>query len=205
MRWDVFVQSALTLYSTEVVFLWAPCNDSHNCKQPVQIIFTLGRVQLNMLSMPVSRVCLGKLILFWFLAGIDYIYLQGDSLFSLLPFQVCVHSHGSPGPAADGMSLPKHQPVCGELSEDGAQASGVRQTQPADPRNQLSEFPGFYYCIISVWWLPLFIMNHQKQTNKQSKKKKTGSCISLSVLLCGKIGLHTCFISTTELSACSIK
>lgn len=61
-----------------------------------------------------------------------------------------MHSHGSPGPAADGMSLPKHQPVCGELSEDGAQASGVRQTQPADPRNQLSEFPGFHYCIISV-------------------------------------------------------
>ncbi|MEQ2207858.1 hypothetical protein XENOCAPTIV_019837, partial [Xenoophorus captivus] len=52
---------------------------------------------------------------------------------------VRVYSHGSPGPAADGLPLSEHQPVCGELSEDGAQAAGVRQTQPADPRNQLCE------------------------------------------------------------------
>lgn len=32
------------------------------------------------------------------------------------PLQVCVHSHGSPGPAADGLPLSEHQPVCGELS-----------------------------------------------------------------------------------------
>ncbi len=59
--------------------------------------------------------------------------------------QVCVHSHGSPGPAADGLPLSEHQPVCGEFPQDGAQAAGIRQTQPADPRNQLCEFPGLCY------------------------------------------------------------
>lgn len=44
----------------------------------------------------------------------------------LSPMQLRVHCHGSPGPAADGLSLPEHQPVCGELSEDGAQAARVR-------------------------------------------------------------------------------
>ena len=42
-----------------------------------------------------------------------------------LSLQVCVHSHGSSGPAADGLPLSEHQPVRGELPEDGAQAAGV--------------------------------------------------------------------------------
>lgn len=61
------------------------------------------------------------------------------------PRQVCVHCHGSPGPAADGLPLSEHQPVCGEFPQDGAQTAGVRQTKPADPRNQLCEFPILYY------------------------------------------------------------
>lgn len=62
---------------------------------------------------------------------------------SLSPsLQLCVHSHGSPGPVADGLPLSEHQPVCGEFPQDGAQAARVRQTQPADPRNQLGGFPG---------------------------------------------------------------
>lgn len=56
-----------------------------------------------------------------------------------LTFQLCVHCHGSPGPASDGLPLSEHQPVCGEFPEDGAKAAGVRQTQSADPRNQLGE------------------------------------------------------------------
>lgn len=55
------------------------------------------------------------------------------------PPQVCVHSNGSPGPAADGLPLSEHQPVCGEFPEDGAKAARVRQTQPPDPWNQLCE------------------------------------------------------------------
>lgn len=51
-----------------------------------------------------------------------------------------MHRHGGLGPAADGVPLPEHQPVRGELSKDGAQAAGVRQTLPADPWNQLCEF-----------------------------------------------------------------
>lgn len=50
-----------------------------------------------------------------------------------------MYSHGSPGPAADGLPLSEHQPVCGEFPQDGAQAARVRQTQPPDPRNQLCE------------------------------------------------------------------
>lgn len=116
--------------------------------------------------MRVSRVRLAELVTFVFLLLlwavrrlefmhyfiIHIMYLDTDciayrvngfiqmfqSLFS--PLQVCVHSHGSPGPAADGLPLPEHQPVCGEFPQDGAQAVGVRQTQPADPRNQLCEF-----------------------------------------------------------------
>lgn len=59
--------------------------------------------------------------------------------FSLL-IQVCVHSHGGSRPAADGLPLPKHQSVCGELSKNGAQTSGVGQTQPPDPRHKFGEF-----------------------------------------------------------------
>lgn len=56
-----------------------------------------------------------------------------------------MHSHGSPGPAADGLPLSEHQPVCGEFPQDGAQAARVRQTQPADLRDQLCEFPELFY------------------------------------------------------------
>lgn len=39
--------------------------------------------------------------------------------------QLRVYSHGGPGPAADGLPLSEHQPVCGELPQDGSQAPGV--------------------------------------------------------------------------------
>lgn len=70
------------------------------------------------------------------------------SSFSLLspPPKVCVHRHGGPGSAADGLPLSEHQPVCGEFPQDGAKAAGVRQTQPADPRDKLCEF-GLVECV----------------------------------------------------------
>lgn len=53
--------------------------------------------------------------------------------------QVCLHCHGGPGPAPHGLSLPEHQSLCGELPEDGGEAAGVREAQPTDPGDQLSE------------------------------------------------------------------
>lgn len=79
-------------------------------------------VQLN----PVPPLRLAKLI-------------QVDLWSGSLPVQVRVHRHGSSGPAADGLPLSEHQPVCGKFSWNGAQAAEVWQTQPADPWNQLCE------------------------------------------------------------------
>lgn len=50
-----------------------------------------------------------------------------------------MHCHGGAGPAAHGLPLPEHQPLCGELPQDGGQAAGVREAQPADPRHQLGK------------------------------------------------------------------
>lgn len=88
-----------------------------------------------------------------------------------------MHSHGSPGPAADGLPLSEHQPVCGEFPQDGAQAAGVRQTQSADPRNQLCEFKEFYSFAAMT------------QLNKENPAHyKTGGFVPLctrTILLCG--------------------
>lgn len=53
--------------------------------------------------------------------------------------QVCVYCHGGPGPAPHGLPLPKHQPLRGELPEDGGKAAGVREAKLADPGDQLGE------------------------------------------------------------------
>lgn len=50
-----------------------------------------------------------------------------------------MHRHGGSGPAADGVPLPEHQPVRRELPQDGGQAAGVGEAQPANPGNQLRE------------------------------------------------------------------
>lgn len=116
----------------------------------------------NLFNMPVSIVLLAERITFlclmccWIFRICTYFIMHirypccpkrchPDVSVSLFPpIQVCVHSHGSPGPAAHGLPLSEHQPVCGEFSKDGAQAARVRKIQPADPRNQLCEFPGLY-------------------------------------------------------------
>lgn len=61
-----------------------------------------------------------------------------------------MHSYGSPGPAADGVSLSEHQPVCGKFPQDGAQAAGIRQTKPADSRDKFSEFEDIY-CLFKMF------------------------------------------------------
>lgn len=53
--------------------------------------------------------------------------------------QLRLHRDGSAGPAVDGLPLPEHQLVCGELPQDGPQAAGVRQTQSADSGNQFGQ------------------------------------------------------------------
>lgn len=50
-----------------------------------------------------------------------------------------MHRHGGAGPAAHGLPLPEHQPLRGELPQDGGQAAGVGEAQPADPRHQLGK------------------------------------------------------------------
>lgn len=86
-------------------------------------------------------------------------------LYVFSPVQVCVYSNGGLGPAVDGLPLPEHQSVCGEFPEDGAEAAGVRQTQPADPGNQLSESPGssyhYFFMILQQW---------NNQTKVQTRK-----------------------------------
>ena len=53
--------------------------------------------------------------------------------------QIRVHCHGGAGPTAHGLSLPEHQPLCGEFPQDGGQAAWVGETQSADPRHQLGK------------------------------------------------------------------
>lgn len=59
----------------------------------------------------------------------------------LVVLQVRGDCHGGPGPAADGLPLPEHQALRGELPTHGGQAAGVQGTGPAGPGNQLSETP----------------------------------------------------------------
>ena len=42
---------------------------------------------------------------------------------TVLFVQVCVHCHGGTGPVAGVMPRSLPQPVCGELSQDGAKAA----------------------------------------------------------------------------------
>lgn len=56
-----------------------------------------------------------------------------------------MHRHGGTGPIAHGLPLPEHQPLRGEFPQDGGQAAGVREAQPADPRHQLGKEP------VGVW------------------------------------------------------
>jgi len=139
------------------------CNDSRQCKQSVRITFTLGRVWPKSVQHASFYSSSGgvyhifmSVMCCWIFRKCTYFIMHirypccpkrchPDVSVSLFPpIQVCVHSHGSPGPAAHGLPLSEHQPVCGEFSKDGAQAARVRKIQPTDPRNQLCEFPGLY-------------------------------------------------------------
>lgn len=55
----------------------------------------------------------------------------------VLAVQVCVHCHGGTGPVAGVLPRSLPQPVCGELSQDGAKAAWVFWTRPADHCNIL--------------------------------------------------------------------
>lgn len=100
------------------------CNESQQRKHRVQIIFTLE----------ICGICQSPEIVWQSLSHPGFssrrrLHLPTGLMVPLRllsPMQLRVHCHGSPGPAADGLSLPEHQPVCGELSEDGAQAARVR-------------------------------------------------------------------------------
>lgn len=52
-----------------------------------------------------------------------------------------MHRHGGTGPIAHGLPLPEHQPLRGEFPQDGGQAAGVGEAQPADPRHQFGKEP----------------------------------------------------------------
>lgn len=55
--------------------------------------------------------------------------------------QVRGDRHGGSGPVADGLPLPEHQALRGELPAHGGQAAGVQRTRPAGPGNQLGKTP----------------------------------------------------------------